>query len=211
MSEISNKDQYLETSKAFGSLFIVCTEGASDTRCVCEVANVNNGLSQFSLVPLDEEALPFEKGQSISVLNETGNISFRSLVLLVHGRKMVTAEVPMKISLVNLRQDPRKVIEEKELCPNPTISSLGPDGLKVLTTFDVAVSDVSQTGIGLEINVRRLDSLFRDDIVELKISSTIPSLAKVKGRVVHKSIQNVESPEKRKYRIGVQFLEKIKL
>lgn len=211
MSEITNKDQYLETSQGFGSLFIVGGDPSSDQRCVCEVSNVNPGLLQFSLTPLDDEELPFEKGQTATIINEAGNICFKSLVLFIHGKKVMTLEIPMKISLVNLRQDPREILQKKDLNSNPTISTLGPDGQRILATFDVAITDVSQTGIGLEINARRLDSLFKDDIVELKVSNTIAALGKVRGKVVHKSIQNVESPDKRKYRVGVQFLEKITL
>jgi hypothetical protein len=199
-------EAYFEKSYSYGSLFILTKEN-SETRCVGEIKHINDGLGQISFVPLDEDGLPFEEQELLSFVNESGNISFKATVIKNHGTKWLTTEIPKTLRLINLRQHERITPNKKHILASPIITSYGEDGLKKNASFVGELLDISETGVSILVKARRLDGLFRSDIVELKLSERHSFLSQIRGEVVHKSIVQLTELE-RAYKIGVQFKKK---
>lgn len=73
------------------------------------------------------------------------------------------------------------------------------------------VLDLSSTGISMKVCGARLDGYYRGDIVEVMISEKYPSMTKVRGKVVYKSIGNIFNEDNRHYRIGIKFDKSLNL
>lgn len=199
---------FFRCSKDFGSLFILSFPD-EESRCVCEVKNINDGLGEVSFIPIGEDPLPFEQGKLIRGINEANNVFFEATVSNNHGGKWLTIKSPSHFRMVNLRQNPRVLVDNKKLGMNPELTSLGDDGMKRLMTFEGDLIDISTNGASLEILAPRLDGYFKGDIVELKASERYAFLSRVRGQVVHKTLYEERKGNLRKYRIGIRFHQNV--
>jgi hypothetical protein len=195
---------YLTKSFNFGSLFILARPDA-EQRFVAEIKNINDGLDQISFVSLNEEGLPFKEGESLELINESGNISFQMVVLKNHGTKWLTGELPNAMKMINLRQCPRISPRPEHLLRKSSVTSYGEEGRQKGASFEAEVIDISDTGASLLIRARRLDGLFRADSVEMNLSKRHSFLSRIRGEVVHKSVAYSSDKDQRFYKVGVKF------
>ena len=195
--------EYFHKCFTYGSLFI-SSDVSLRVKIVSELKNVNEGFEELSLVPLDDEDFSFLPDEEVVVVNESNNISFRSTVLKNHASKWITIKMPTSLKLVNLRHS-KRYIPSKNLSPTNWIISYGEFGDTKKSQFEATVLDISSTGTSMKVKSRRMDGLFRGDVVEVNISENISSLSRVRGLVVHKTMANISKPEDRFVKVGIKF------
>ncbi len=196
-------NEYFEKCLTYGSLFIT-SDISMKVKIVTELKNVNQGLEEISIVPLDDEHLEFPVGTEVLIVNESNNISFQAKILKNHASKWISVHMPSAIKVVNLRES-KRLIPSFHLSPTNWIISYGEDGLTKKSQYEGTVMDISSTGVAFKVKTRRMDGLYRGDKVEMNISESITALARVRGSVVHKTIANISSAQERFIKIGIKF------
>ncbi len=195
--------EYFRTCLMYGSLFVT-SDISLKVKVVSELKNINEGLEEISVIPLDEELLNFAVDDEVIIVNESNNISFRAKVLKNHASKWITIKIPSSLKVVNLREN-KRVVPTKNLSPVNWIISYGEDGRTKKAQYDGSIIDISSSGVAFKVRVRRLEGLYRGDQVEMNISESISTLSRVRGLVIHKTIAYLSSPEERFIKVGIKF------